>query len=175
VELLVKHYPQGLLVVDLCNHDPVYFASSMKQSSLMVNAIIRGLVGAFLDSTDTLSDKYEMIISIISEVLMKKYDEVGNHDFMKISDDGCESNIEYNEVSIRQDIFDYLQYCEDRNGSSVCDLLLILYCFLDKDKRFLIELESSQHYLDYIFGDQVSALTSLFHAELKLRSIIGKN
>ena len=170
VELLVKDYPQGLLVVDLCNHDPVYFASSMKQSSLMVNAIIRGLVGAFLDNTDTLFDKYEMIISIISEVLMKKYDEVENQDSSKINDDGCD-----NEVSIRQDLFDFLQYCGNRNESSVSDILLILYCFLDKDKRFLLDLESSQHYLDYKFGDQVSALTSSFHAELKLRSIIGKN
>jgi len=176
VESLVKHYPQGLLVVDICNHDPIYFVSSMRKSSLMVNAIIRGLVGAFFDNTDTISDTYEMIISIISEVLMKKYDvEVENHDFTKINDGGCDNNIESNEVSIRQDIFDFLQYCGDRNGSNISDVLLILYCFIDKDEMFLLELESSQHYLDNIFGDHVSALTSSFHTELKLYSKIEKN
>jgi len=169
VELLVKHYPQGVFVRGICSHDPVYFASIIKKSSLMINAIIRGLVRASLDNTDTLSDKYEMIISIISEVLMNTYDvEVGNHDFSKINYDGCNSKIESNEVSIRQDIFDYLQYCEDRNGGSVSDILLILYCFLEKDKRFLLELESSQHYLENLFGAHVSALTSSFDVELKL-------
>ena len=169
VELLVKRYPQGLLVVDITNHDPIYFASSIKQSALMVNAIIRGLVGVFLDQTDTFCDEYEMIISIISEDLMKNYDEkVENHD-------GCDSNIESNEVSVRQDIFDFLQYCGNRNGSSVSDILLILYCFIVKDKRFLLELESSQHYLDYIFGDHdVSVLTSAIGVHLKLFRIIEK-
>ena len=163
-------------MVDLCNHDPVYFAATIRKSSLMVNAIIRGLVRASLDNTDPFCDTYEMIISIISEVLMKKYDEeVENHDSTKINDDGCDSNIESNEVSIRQDIFDFLQYCGDRNGGSVSDILLILYCFIVEDKRFLLELERLQQCLDYLCGDHVSALTSSFDVELKLYRMIEKN
>lgn len=151
VEFLTKIYPQSLFMNDDLGRDPIYFAFVKKSEKFpIVSAIIRGLMFGLCN--DVLFPQFEKITTIMTELIIEKYD----------SNDG--------DAFTPKILKCFVESYENRDDCDMYEMLLTFYCMLSKEPDIL----DLKPYFEIVFGNFVGVHTMSMAVEYRLLNIIER-
>jgi len=151
VEILTKIYPQSLFMNDDLGRDPVYFAFEKKSEKFQtVNAMIRGLIFGLCN--DVLFPPFEKFTTIMTELIIEKYDSNGGDTF------------------VPKILKRFVESYENRNDCDMYEMLLTFYCMVSREP----DIPDLKPYFEIVFGNFVGVNTMTMAVEYRLLNIIKK-